>query len=544
MGRIKDGIKNYLGLESDIKGAVDRRMGLNEMMKIVNMSRDVREYYNQVNKAWYMGNTSLLEKFYKGTCEPYGHNTMKFWKLVSGEMPRVHYPIAISISKMMGTILFADDITYKIDTGNQKTSKAATLKINDIFDNNDIRETLLEAAQLESYSGGCGFKFVMDKSFSDFPIIQIYPQEKIELVTKYGKILEVVFKDIYSYREKEFMLRSFYGKGIIYYKLFNMEEVEVPLNSIPDTEGLETINILNLDGMRSNILLAVYKKNRIGVGSNETCYGSSDYENLYDIFDTLDETLSLHKDYIRNSRTLTFLNEEKLEREEITGETKKPNSYGVNTMITYNGDVELDRTPETKRDILNLDVTAYQETFNHYLKVVLQTAGLSEITFGFDGVSSLSSDETLRERQRTTMGTRNEKEKLWNSSLEKIMRLACIYDDILNTENNTNELDSLSSTFILNNDYDYDFLSEFPQYDSPSKMEQLRNLKEALEVNLIDLETAYHQLYDDEYTEDEVLNMISRATNKEVVDKKNANEDKKLKEKIEFSENKKVKNEE
>jgi len=509
MGFIKDSLRKYLNIDTDIKREVRQQMGLAEIERIQLQPEKQMDYFQQLNYVWFNGDTSLLEKFHKQVNQPDSVSLYNFWRSVEGDVVRIHYPLASSISKAMASVLFGEKVHMKVNTGNIKVSDDLNKRLEVILADNNIKELFQKGAQLESYSGGLGAKIVIDTEFSDKPILQFYPQEQIKLHTKYDKIYEIEFRDQHEYMGKTCVLKSYYGKGYIRYELVNSKGELVPMDTIPSLASLKNIVIQGPDGNPIDIMLAVYKPNRpVSAQFAGTVYGSSDYEGLYPIFNALDELLSVWNDHYRNGRITTFLSEDQLKRNPSTGEVIKPTTFGLNTVILYDGTVSTDKRSEVKRDIPKLDVVPFNQGFENYIKIALQRVGLSPITFGFDSVSRLSAAETLQEREKTTLKTRQDKAALWDEFLTKLIRLIFIFDELslLTPASTEGEL-----TYTLVRDWDYEYLVEWAQYDSPSKEEQLRTLDMALKANLITLEKAYHILYDEEYGEEEVLLMITEA---------------------------------
>jgi hypothetical protein len=517
VGFIQDALKKYLGinkLQDDIRKEVRMQTGLAEVERMQVQWDELKKYYEQLNYVWYNSNTSLLERFHKEVVEPNSIYLHNFWKEVKGDMVRVHYPLASSISKAMSSILFSEDLALKVDTGNKKTSEDLTKRIHNILKDNNINELLQRGAQIESYSGSLGAKIVIDTEFSEYPQIQFYPAEQIDLELKYGKIVEIIFKDEHVYDGKKYTLKSKYGKGYIRYELYNHKNERVEVKAIPELEELRDTVILGPDGEPLKIIMAAFKPNK-AVSSQfmNSQFGASDYEGLYSIFNALDELLSVWNDHYRNGRITTFISEDQMKRNPATNELVKPDVYGLNTVVLYDSATSTDKKQDVKRDIPQLSVTPFREGFENYIQIALQRAGLSRVTFGFDSVSRLSSAETLQEREKTTLKTRQDKVRLWDEFFTKLLRLLLIYDEMSIISASENELEQV---YQLSSAWDYSYLVEWPQYSSPSKEEQVRNISEALKANLISLDKAYHILYDGEYTEEDIQEMIAQAKLKEL----------------------------
>jgi len=509
MGFISDQVRKFLGIDEEIKKQVRTNMNLAKVELLETYPGQLLDYSQALNYIWFQGLPQTIEEFYKVKQEPGNYTQHYFWKAVNGDIVKLHYPLASSISRAMASVLFGEDISMRVDTGNVKVSEQLNKRLDKILEENNIKELLQRGAILESYSGSIGAKIVVDTEFSEYPILQFYPAEQIELETKYGKIVEIIFKDDYFKDGVKYKLKSKYGKGYIRYELYDKDNRRVSLNTIEMLANLKDIAILDTQGNPIDLILAVFKPNRVVSSNfNQSHFGASDYEGLYPVFNALDELLSVWNDHYRNGRITTFMSEDMLKRNPTTGEVIKPNAFGLNTVVLYDSTASMDKKSDVKRDIPKLDVVPFREGFENYIKVALQRAGLSPITFGFDSVSRLSAAETLQEREKTTLKTRQDKTRLWDEFLTKLVKLIFIFDElsVLTPSDNGTEV-----VYQLTNDWNYNYLVEWAAYDSPSKEEQLRVMDMALKANLISLEMAYHTLYDDQYTEEEILAMIAEA---------------------------------
>ena len=87
------------------------------------------------------------------------------------------------------------------------------------------------------YIGDGAFKISFDIQLSQYPIVEFYPGDRIELVTERGRIKEIVFKTAYRHDRRDYVLYEHYGYGMITYELYR-GETQVSLKSIPQTENL------------------------------------------------------------------------------------------------------------------------------------------------------------------------------------------------------------------------------------------------------------------------------------------------------------------
>lgn len=503
-----DGVRKFLGIDKQIQREVNKQMTSTlEEFKLVEIQQDRQFRFRQVeNMIWFRGNPSDLEKFYKQKRYPNEQYNTYFWREVTGKLVKIHYPLPSAISRHMSAILFGEDINLKVDAGSESVSTQLQERLDKILAENNIKELLERGAQIESYSGSLGAKIVVDPDFSDVPQIQFYPAEQIELSSKYGKVYEICFNDEYVYDNNRYKLKSIYGKGYIHYELQDKDGRLVPLSTVPELASLKDVLFVGPDGKPIKLLMAAFKPNKaVSTEFTETNYGASDYEGLYGIFQALDELISAWNDYYRNGRIITFISEDNLMRDPTTGNVIPINKFGINDVILYDSTPNNTKSQEVKRDIPELDVKPFRDGFKNLIEVALQRAGLSPISFGMDSVSVISSGETLNVREKITLKTRQDKIKLWKEFLSKLMKLVMIFDS-LQTLSPSSSADGL--TYTLADTMEHKFMAEFPQYNSPSREEQIRILAQALEGKLIDIETAVRELYKDEYTEEELVKIV------------------------------------
>ena len=87
----------------------------------------------------------------------------------------------------MANLLFEKMPEISITTGNESRDTALNEQLKEIFKSNDALALLQNSAQMESYSGAVAFKFVLDPTFSDYPILIPYAKEDIEISKKYSQ---------------------------------------------------------------------------------------------------------------------------------------------------------------------------------------------------------------------------------------------------------------------------------------------------------------------------------------------------------------------
>ena len=479
-----------------------------DFIKFIEHKRE-REY-----KLWYDGEINELLQHYKTENVEVMNYTPNFLSLVpTGAMVDLgayrernnftvyHNPIANVVTKAMVDLIFSQAPTISIDTGNKVTSKASEELLDEIIEENNLISMFQEAAELESYSGAVAFKPILDAEFSDYPIVQAYPKERLIINKKYGKVVSLVFKDILISEadpnngvvSRSFVLLSEYGKGYIKYKLIQeSNEKEVPLSTLPETKDLKTTNFIGPDGEPFPHMLAVYKENKAG--------GRSDYENCIDDFMAIDEIYSNMMNFIRKAKLKVARTENTLKKAE-DGVPIVPSEYDTNTTILWDSNPnDLNQATQQQVIDINSSVQGYLSAQEVIEKNIAKTVGLSiKATLGEDGAGANASGDALEIRENMSLKTRDEKVIKWNSALIELVKLVM----------SLNSPTFIGDTIQVEDKYDWNIAVDFYNPAKPTFAAIVEETEALLNAGLIDDLRAMFRVWvdTDKMTEDEVLEM-------------------------------------
>lgn len=453
-------------------------------------------YELQENRIWYKANKDTLLRFYKTTRRTNQlYPIQDFYRLAPGTIPIEHYPLADMITKTMVNLVFSEKPEISISTGNQRTDKKLNEIIEEIYEDNKLMGLLQKAAELESYSGAVAFKPILDTEFSEYPIIMAYPKEEIDVIRKYDRITAILFKDYYKKGNDKYVLYTECGMGYIDYKLYKLDKNGkesrniVSLSELPETKHLKKVNFFTQDGKPLKQIMAVYKENK----TNAT----SDYSGIIDDFQALDEIYTNMVNYIRKSKVKVYM-PENMCKKNSKGETIVPFDYDSDYTVLYDNNPEGTKQ-EAKRDVIDIQntVSGYITSFNEVLKHAVLNTGLSLSSIGYDISGANSSGEALSIREKVSMRTRSEKIHRWDEALQQLTKLVVsLYHHRLSGE-----------SIIVENLFDTDVLVSFAEYESPTFDAVVESLVAAKDGGLIDLDTALHRLWGDEYSEEEIAKM-------------------------------------
>ena len=453
------------------------------------------DWYSKLNRIFYYCDTQELIRFYKTRWpRKYVYRCNVFYRVVNNKtIPILHYPLANIISKTMANLVFTDNPIFVL------SREELTNKLNEIYDENELGTLLQRACEYESYSGAVGFKPVIDQEFSPYPILIPYAKEDVDVVRKYGRITEIIFRDVYDRGDTQYVLYTVCSKGLMDYKLYTHKTGtdekgrEIPLTEIDETKDLKPIRFKYSDGRDYDKIPAIYKENRTNA--------ESDYKNLYDDFSAIDEIYSNEVDFIRRSRIKTYMPETLLEEDTRTGKRTEKPEYDTDNIILHDSNPK-GTTQEVKRDTIDISasVQGYKEAFENVLLHALSTVGLSPATIGMDISGANSSALALNIRERVSLRTRAEKQKRWLEALQKLSILVLELSTIRKGSEDVFFLDEVDDKVDI----------QFAEYETPSYSEQVEVLSQALEAGLIDKKSALRQLYPDmeEDKIDEMMNSI------------------------------------
>lgn len=440
------------------------------------------------NSKWLSGVVEELEYFYKITYPKLiGWNTTPvisyFWYKVTPKTIRVHSGLPSLISKTMVSLIAAPGINYEV-TDNEE----ATERLWEILQDNNFEDKLLPDLVLyESYGGFAGLKISQDDSITEYPIIEVVAPENLEVIVERGRVVGFIFKTRQKEGNDDTEIHEVYrkqGKDAteITYKKFKYKKtelVEVPFTS-EEAERYQDISI--------NAPLPAVLKNNTSVNNQfkGAPYGISDYVNSQSIFNALDEVLSQMLTAIRFARPKRFISEDLL----VNGPTGRKAQFD-----DFEQDYEIvqndpdNATQQYHQFDTALDVHPYKEAFTTLVQQALNNAGLSPTSVGLTGLEALAaSADSQREREKTTLRTREMKLKLYREALNELFVKVLQFDDVVNRGTAAGE---------------YEINISFNDYSIPSFEQRIDTATAALNGGLVDVKHAIDLLFLDDLSDEE-----------------------------------------
>ena len=417
--RFQRGIIKSLGIEKYLtERERDKHTNTN-----INSNED-ETYRLMENRVWNEADPSKLEFFYKTNHNQHLYKGFQFWRSVNTNIPRVHYPMASTISSAFSSLLFSERPSFTIDSGDSNQDKKYGERLEKILDVNDMLSLLQSGAMLQSYSGAVGLKLNVDTTLSDVPLISIYPKEDIKSYKRYGQTIYVDFTDHY---DDEYELVSRYGLGYINYKLYKGNRL-VNLDSIPETQGLQDVAFMDKDGQLLPVMFAIVVQNE----ADE----KSDFDGLISLFHALDEVYSSMVDYVRKTKPNVFITED-LAPKDSRGNALPFNQFdNIITILDKGG---IDDQTRIERDVIELKIQGYKDAFEIIRETILTKVSLSPGTLGLPSGGANESSISLNIRERASARARSEKLAIWYEKLNSFLYASLVLDSIITKAQITGE---------------------------------------------------------------------------------------------------------
>jgi len=391
--------------------------------------------------VWYSGKTEALREFYTKTLyqskRDFDYRADFFWRTALENTRKIHSGLPNLISKTMAKLIFGNGIKVEptVFNGNQVDEVASeqvkeAIKI--LLEELEVDSKLLIGSQTESWSGHIAYKLSFDTRLSPYPILESYDPRYFDIIKLRGVLIGIVFKKYIETGKgqslKRYVLKEFYttdeqGDAVINYTLYQVSadgrEVEVPLTTLADTYDLAEQPTIVFKGLKG--ILAFEKPNVIeGNLFIDSPFGQSDYDTAFSLFDGLDEVLSGIVSEIRENKTIRYIPEDMIPRDQ-SGNFYKLNQY-VNNFVKYKTDIDQDSKQKIETTQIADKTIEHYEKWRVLVANVCNACGLSPITLGITGLESIaSSDKTTREKNKTSLETRAMKINLWKPFIEKMV---------------------------------------------------------------------------------------------------------------------------
>ena len=447
--KIKEGIRTWLRIQPAQKGVIT----INETLDF--------EGNAIKNKIWYRGESDELRQLYSQIS---GSDNTRFWSAISTtgmEIRKIHVGLPSMIVDILTNIVIADLNEVELDNHQDEWDK--------IKEENNFKELVSDAIATTLYLGDGAFKISFDPALSNYPIIEFYPADKVEIVNCRGRVKEVIFKTVYNSNSQEYVLLERYGFGYIEYDLTKNGK-SVDLSLVEELANLQPIL------WNEHFMMAVPLK-----FFNSAKYkgrGKSIYDGKIDNFDALDEAWSQWMDALRKNRTKEYIPENMLPRNPNNGEILKPNAFDNAYIQT---DASMSENDKHQIELIqgNIPHESYLATYITALDLCLQGV-ISPSTLGID-TKKLDNAEAQREKEKATLYTRN---KIAQTLQETLPVLISTVFKAYATYNKQTVTDIVVDV-------------PFGEYANPSFESQVETVSKAKGSGIMSIEASVDELYGD-----------------------------------------------
>lgn len=471
--RTKNALKNAIRSFLNLTSANGLQIQIDELLDF--------EANTFVNEIWFRGDSYELEQLYKSIPD-YKYS---FWGATSTrglEIRKIHTGLPKIIVNTLTNVCVDDMQDIKIENiGKDNDWK-------EIEKENDFKNLVKKAVKKALVTGDGAFKISIDTEVSQYPILEFYEADRIEVKRERGRIKEIRFKKQFNKQGVSYVLKECYGYGYIEYKLYDAYNNEISLDKLEKTKDLQNVYF------DKSIIMAEYLS--FFASDKWEGRGQSVFDSKRDNFDALDEAWSQWIDALRANRTKTYIPEDLLPRDINTGAIRAGNAFDNRFIATG---TPMQENAQSKIDTVNgaIDYNSYLSTYITALDLCLQGI-ISPSTLGID-TKKLDNAEAQREKEKTTLYTRQTIIYSLQNCVEKLVDKVF---KVINIMNNT----ALEDTEIS---------VSFGEYANPSFESQIETVGKAKTQGVMSIESIVEELYGDSKTDEWKAEEVKRIKNEQ-----------------------------
>lgn len=412
------------------------------------------------NKIWYRGQAEELSEFYKQVPQA----SQYFWSAqpTSGmNIRKIHTGLPALIVDTLADISTDDLDSVKVNR---------QLEWDEIADDNDFKRLLKDAVGDCLWSGDGAFKWSVDITISEYPIIEFFDASRVDYDIQRGRLCAVIFKTRKEHKGKCYTLHERYDKQGITYKLLDDSGNEVDLSRLDSTKDLQPV--IN----EGNFIMALPMMFRHS--KKYTGRGKSIFDGKIDSFDSFDEVWSQWMLALRKGQIKTYIPDCLLPRDSKTGMVLKRNDFD-NDYIAMGADMREGSTNQITHTQGQIQHEALVQTYITALDLCLQGL-ISPSTLGID-MKKMDNAEAQREKEKTTLYKRAQIVEVLEEIIPEIVNISLkVYDAM---QGNTNVEEEVTVTF--------------GGYANPSFEAQVETVGKAAAAGIMSIEAQVEELWGD-----------------------------------------------
>ena len=328
----------------------------------------------------------------------------------------------------------------------------------------------------------------VDTDISQYPIIEFYEADRIEVKRERGRVKEIRFKKAFNKQGVSYVLKECYGYGYIEYRLYDAYDNEIGLDKLDKTKDLTPVYF------DKSLIMAEYLS--FFASDKWEGRGQSIFDSKRDNFDALDEAWSQWVDALRANRTKSYIPEDLLPRDPATGSIKYGNPFD-NRFIATGSPMQENAVSKIETVNGTIDTNSYLSTYVTALDLCLQGL-ISPSTLGID-VKKLDNAEAQREKEKTTLYTRQTIIYALQDCLQSL-------------------IDKVFKVYALMSGEALDMTEaevSFGEYANPSFESQIETVGKAKTQGVMSIESIVEELYGDSKTDDWKAEEVRRIKNEQ-----------------------------
>jgi hypothetical protein len=473
-----------------LKGVIVKWLGIVPAQfnaSIVVRENETHEIYVLRNSLWYRGDPVELEQFYKlfASFTINGYSAIpstRFWAATPATntlIRKMHSGLPRMIADKLAEIVVQDMNEVEMEEGHKQ-------RWEEICEVNTFPELLKQSIVKALCEGDGAFKINIDTDLSDKPLLEFYSGNQVDYNYKRGQLQEIVYvTDYWTGKDKtqHYKLIETYGKGYVKYKLMDDNEKERLLETVPELAGLQDVTF---DG---DFIMGVPFKVKLSAKFAER--GESIFEGKGDLFDAFDECISTWMDALRAGRVKQYIPDSLIPRDPEDGTPVKPDVF--NPYIAKGSSLAEDMKEAIEVIQGDVKFDGLLSTYVTFLDMCLQGL-ISPSTLGID-VKKLDNAESQREKEKTTMYSRDNIIKVLSRVLPELVEAVLMAEDHMNKKQP---------------ETDYCATFEWGQYANPSFEAMVETIGKAKQFGVMSVEQCVEELYGDTMSEEDKKEEVER----------------------------------
>ena len=440
-------------------------------------------------KVWYEGDEDAIAEFYDNIqC---GRATRKyFYKNLFGDDTITHSGLPKKVSDTMARLIFGPGLQIAAKEEDEELNEDIQKTLDTIMKENKMNSQHNEGGVVESWGSKFAYKISFDSDLSNYVIIELIEPQNYDTVKNRGRIQEFHFYEDFNEGKQNYRLVEIYGINYIDYKLFKVKDKygptadykEVPLNSTAYTQDYERFEF---DG---DFIMAAEK-------TNKTICGESDYKGLYSEFDALDRAWSNFTQAIQDGQTDIYIPEEY----QPMSENGAYLPLRLNKKYMAVKKVSADDIQKIQYEQPSLRTDEYTTAIDAIGTNILSSVGISPTTIDDGNIGANASGDSIREREKLSLRTRDSKIEQWEEFLEDFYNIVLKSQDVF--EDNPFVEYVIDATFGA-------YLGETPNERADVLIKKSQAVGTLVMNGIVDTEKALEMLFDEELSEEELERIL------------------------------------